>query len=282
MRAVVEELFARDLIVLNGIDTDFFESDALTGGFGRDVQGKEDDELVRVRAIEKRPGHSFSVEGFVGDPILRFLDHRILAGGLVAVAFNRNNVRRVHRAHDVEVLALPAQFHKLAGYRSNAHYELQSLVSRRAQWVDDNTDARPVSLIFAQQAGSVGSPKRQTPHGHEGARLQKMCTAERGQEVIERDHIREVRDGDRSGEAPRTFGMEQIIGTHAEIENVTRLHAIGIVVVIFLAGKIPIAALRTVCERDPFRILRLGYRRIRVELRDFDASPSPIRNGFSI
>ena len=68
MRAVVEELLARDLIVLDGIDSDFFEGDALTGGFGRDVQGKEDDELVRVRAIEKGLGHSLSVEGFVGDP----------------------------------------------------------------------------------------------------------------------------------------------------------------------------------------------------------------------
>src|SRR5580700_3953307 len=115
MRAVVEELLARDLIVLDGIDTDFFEGDALTGGFGRDVQGKEDYELIRVRAIEKRSCHSLSIEGFVGDPVLRFLDHRILPGGLLAVAFNRNNVRRVHRAHDVEVLALPAQLHKLAG-----------------------------------------------------------------------------------------------------------------------------------------------------------------------
>ena len=72
MRAVVEELLARNLIVLDSIDTDFFEGDALTGGFGRDVQGKEDDELVRVRAIKKRPCHSLRVEGFVGDPVLRF------------------------------------------------------------------------------------------------------------------------------------------------------------------------------------------------------------------
>jgi hypothetical protein len=70
MRAVVEELLARDLIVLDSIDTDLFKRDPLAGGFGRDVQGKKDDELVRVRAIEKRPGHSLPVEGFVGDPVL--------------------------------------------------------------------------------------------------------------------------------------------------------------------------------------------------------------------
>jgi hypothetical protein len=55
-----------------------------------------------------------------------------LAGGLLAVALNRNNARRLHRAHDIDVLALPAQLHKLAGNRSNAHDGLQSLVSWRA------------------------------------------------------------------------------------------------------------------------------------------------------
>src|ERR1700733_12283213 len=138
MRAVVEELLARNLIVLDGIDCDFFAGDALTGGFGRDVQGKEDDKLVRVRAIEKRPGHSLTVEGFVGDPVLRFLDHRILAGRLLAVALNRNNIRRVQSAHDVEVLALPAQLHKLAGNCSNTHDGLQTLVLRPAFWLGDN------------------------------------------------------------------------------------------------------------------------------------------------
>src|SRR5580658_4112169 len=141
MRAVVEELLTRDLIVLDGIDTDFFEGDALAGGFGRNIQGKEDDELVRVRAIEKRSGDSLPIEGFVGNPVLGFLDHGILAGGFLAVTFHRNNVRRVQGAHDVEVLALPAQLHEFAGNRSNTHDGLQSLVLWRAQWVDDNTYA---------------------------------------------------------------------------------------------------------------------------------------------
>ena len=35
--AVVEELLARDLVVLDGIDSDFFTDSALTGGFGRDI-----------------------------------------------------------------------------------------------------------------------------------------------------------------------------------------------------------------------------------------------------
>jgi hypothetical protein len=133
MRAVVEELLPRDQIVFDGINTDFFEGDALTGRFGRDVQAKEHDELVRICAIEKWPCHSLSVEGFVGDPVLGFLDHWTLAGGLLAVAFNRNNVWRVQRTHDVEVLALPAQLNKLAGNRSNASWA-PIVVLWRAQW----------------------------------------------------------------------------------------------------------------------------------------------------
>ena len=68
MRAVIEELLACDLIVLDGIDTDFFAGDALAGGLRRNIQSKEDDELVRVRAIEKRPGHNFPVETFCRRP----------------------------------------------------------------------------------------------------------------------------------------------------------------------------------------------------------------------
>src|SRR5579862_2568247 len=118
----------------------------------------------------------------------------------------------------------------------------------------------PIMLVNAPKRVGPGGPLlvpskdwhlEDKPHmGHEGARLQKMCTAERGQEVIERYHIREVRDGYRSGEAPRTFGMEQIVGPHAKIENVTRLNAIGIVVVILLAREIPVTALR---KRDQLR-----------------------------
>jgi hypothetical protein len=38
MHAVLEEMLARDLIVLDRIDTDFFAGDALAGGFGRSVK----------------------------------------------------------------------------------------------------------------------------------------------------------------------------------------------------------------------------------------------------
>src|SRR5207248_2300221 len=90
------------------------------------VEGEVNRELIRRGAIEERPGHGFAVKSFVCAPVLGFLDHRALAGGFLAVAFNRNDLRRVHRAHHVEVLALPAQLHKLTGYSSETHSGLLS------------------------------------------------------------------------------------------------------------------------------------------------------------
>ena len=46
MLAIVEELLARDLVVLDRVDTDFLEGDALTGGFSGDVEGEVDGELI--------------------------------------------------------------------------------------------------------------------------------------------------------------------------------------------------------------------------------------------
>ena len=88
MHAVVKELLTRDFVVLNGIDTNFFEGRALIGGLVRDVQGEEDDELVRVCAIEKRASHSLPIEVLVRDLVFRFLNHGTLAGGLLAVVFH--------------------------------------------------------------------------------------------------------------------------------------------------------------------------------------------------
>jgi len=48
----------------------------------------------------------------------------LLAGGLLAVTFDGDNVRRIHRAHHIKVLPLPAQFHKLLGNGSKAHDKL--------------------------------------------------------------------------------------------------------------------------------------------------------------
>ena len=104
MHAVVEELFAGDFVVFDGVDGDFLKRDALAGGFGGDVEGEVDDELVGVGAVEERAGDGFAVEGFIGGPVFGFLDHGSLAGGFFAAAFDGDDVGGVQGLHDVEVL----------------------------------------------------------------------------------------------------------------------------------------------------------------------------------
>ena len=75
MLAVVEELLARDLVALDRVDADLFERDPLAGGFGRDVEGEVDGELVG--AVEERTADLFAVDGVVGLPDLGLLDDRV-------------------------------------------------------------------------------------------------------------------------------------------------------------------------------------------------------------
>lgn len=86
--AIVEELLARDLVVLHRIDTYLFQGDSLAAGFWGDIEREADSELIGCLTVEERAGHCLAVEGFVGDPVLGFLDHRTLTDGLLAVAFN--------------------------------------------------------------------------------------------------------------------------------------------------------------------------------------------------
>lgn len=86
--AVVEELLASDLVVHDRVHTDFLQDDPSAGGFWGDVEGEVNGELVRCRAVKERAGHGLAVEDFLGDLALGFLDHRALADGFLAVAFN--------------------------------------------------------------------------------------------------------------------------------------------------------------------------------------------------
>src|SRR5436190_1499076 len=70
VRALIEELLARDQVVLvDGVDGDFLLSHPLARGFWGDVECEVDGELIRIRAVEERPGNGFAVEGFVGNPV---------------------------------------------------------------------------------------------------------------------------------------------------------------------------------------------------------------------
>src|SRR5262249_42445980 len=55
---------------------------------------------------------------------LRLVDDRLLADEFPAVAFHRDHLWRVHRAHDLEVLPLVAQIHEFIGDCLNAHGDL--------------------------------------------------------------------------------------------------------------------------------------------------------------
>ena len=114
--AFIKELFARDLIVLDRIDANFLDGLPLASGFGGDVEGEVNGELIRRRAVEERAGHGFAVERLVGAPVFGFFDDGTLADGFLAIAFNGHDVGRIHRAHDVKVFALPAQLHEFMGH----------------------------------------------------------------------------------------------------------------------------------------------------------------------
>src|SRR5688572_27387801 len=104
MLAVVEELLPGDLVVVDRVDADLLERESLAAALARDVEGEVDGESVRP--VEERPADLFPVDRVGGLPALGLLDDRRLAGGLPAVALDRNDAGRVHRAHDLEVLPL--------------------------------------------------------------------------------------------------------------------------------------------------------------------------------
>lgn len=76
--SLIKELFARDLVVLHRVHADVLARDALAGGFWGDVEGEVNGELIGIRAVEERAGHGLAVECFVGDRVLRFLNHRTI------------------------------------------------------------------------------------------------------------------------------------------------------------------------------------------------------------
>src|ERR1019366_1510638 len=56
------------------------------------------------------------------------------------------------------------------------------------------------------------------------------------QEVVQRDLVGQVGDFKRAGELFVLLRVEQVVAADTQIEDVPRLHAIGIVVVVLLAG----------------------------------------------
>src|SRR5687768_699139 len=113
--AFVEELLARDLVVLDRVEADLLQGDAAAGGIGRDVGREMDGELPRGAvggvggAVEERAADLPAVDGVVRLPPPRLVDDGAFAGHLHTAGFDRDDVRGVHLLHHVEVLPLVAQ-----------------------------------------------------------------------------------------------------------------------------------------------------------------------------
>jgi hypothetical protein len=59
-----------------------------------------------------------------------------------------------------------------------------------------------------------------------------MSSAESGQEIVQRNFVGNVIDGDRSGPALRLFGVKQVVRANSNADQIARFDAIGIMIVI--------------------------------------------------
>ena len=78
--------------------------------------------------------------------------------------------------------------------------------------------------------------KNKSDASHNSSRLQKMCSAERRQEIVERYLVHQICDVNRCRESLAFFRMEQIVSAQTEVEYVARSDAIRVVIVVFSAG----------------------------------------------
>ena len=66
-----------------------------------------------------------------------------------------------------------------------------------------------------------GEPKKaEAQTRHKDPWLQKMCAAERGQEVVNGHFVGEIGDSQRRDDLLAAFGMEQVVGAEAQIQKV--------------------------------------------------------------
>src|SRR5580765_3749822 len=90
-RPIVEKFLARDVLILDRVEADFFLRAALATGFGgvfeQAVDGKPAGVGVGV-AAEERPAKLLAMEDVVTLKDLGLADDRLLANGFLAVAFD--------------------------------------------------------------------------------------------------------------------------------------------------------------------------------------------------
>src|ERR1019366_284359 len=78
--------------------------------------------------------------------------------------------------------------------------------------------------------------KHEADPAPDGPRLEEVRAAERREEVVEGDLVRQVGDLEAGGDLLPLLRMEQVIGAETEVEDMTRLHPVRIVIVILLAA----------------------------------------------
>src|ERR1039457_5609372 len=78
--------------------------------------------------------------------------------------------------------------------------------------------------------------EREADAGDQGSRLQEVGAAEGRQEVIQRDLVGKVGYLERPGKLFVFLRVQQVVAADAKVEDVARLHAVGIVVIVLLAG----------------------------------------------
>src|ERR1017187_2036526 len=86
--------------------------------------------------------------------------------------------------------------------------------------------------------------KNQADPDQGGAGLQEVRAAERRQEVVQRHFVGQVGDVHRCRDARAALMVQQVVRADAQVEHVPRFHAVGIVVVVLLAGEVIVPALR--------------------------------------
>src|SRR5262249_41353497 len=121
----------------------FFQRHAFASGLGCNVEREVNGELIGVCRVVEGSADRLAVERLVGHPVLGFLDDRPLARRFLAITLDGDDVRRVHRAHHIEVLTLSAQFYKLVCNGSKTHDELSFVKSVVAARIYSATPSGP-------------------------------------------------------------------------------------------------------------------------------------------
>ena len=166
--------------------------DAIAAGLGGEIDRRVHGEAAGARIAvpeDERPADVLAQDVVAALEHLRLVDDHVLADVLLPVGLDGDHLRRVHRAHDLEVLPLVDQLLEFPGDGLNAHGDLLAV-----------RGLRRTSSTLSGGAGQAG----QTP-GYDGGlllipRRQRDPAARGGADVVRLEHRRSA---PRAGRSPR-------------------------------------------------------------------------------